>query len=120
MVAKLSMLSECQNLYVFYGEDIGIDFLGYVLRPHYRVLRTKTKQRMFKKMGQRVGAYNHEEIGEYALEQTLQSYLGMLDHCSGYGIEKQLKNEIWFRKETRNDKNRDVVLESDGKAVRRK
>ena len=76
----------------------GIDFLGYVLRPHYRVLRTKTKQRMFKKTGQRVDVYNRGEINEYALNQTLQSYLGMLSHCNGHRMEEQLKNEIWYKK----------------------
>ena len=29
----------------------GIDFLGYVAFPHHRILRTKTKQRMFRRAG---------------------------------------------------------------------
>ncbi len=28
----------------------GVDFLGYVIKPHYKILRTKAKNRMFKKM----------------------------------------------------------------------
>lgn len=45
----------------------GIDFLGYVTLPHHRVLRTKTKQRIFKRINK-----NNKE-----------SYLGILKHCNG-------------------------------------
>jgi RNA-directed DNA polymerase len=36
----------------------GVDFLGIVIRPHYRVLRTKTRRRISKNMEQRIQAYN--------------------------------------------------------------
>ena len=52
----------------------GIDFLGYVVLPHYRVLRTKTKRRMLKK----------------ANEGNMQSYLGLIKHCSSYGLRQKL------------------------------
>jgi RNA-directed DNA polymerase len=48
----------------------GIDFLGYVTLPHHRVLRTKTKRRMLR----RVNAVN------------LPSYVGLLNHCDGFGL----------------------------------
>ena len=54
----------------------GIDFLGYVVRPHCITLRTRTKKRIFK----RVGCNN------------LQSYLGILKYCRGYKIKRRLKN----------------------------
>ncbi len=57
----------------------GIDFLGYVTLPHYRILRTKTKKRMLKKLMLRDGRE----------EARLQSYLGMLRHCSGQKIKEQ-------------------------------
>jgi len=53
----------------------GIDFLGYVTLPYYRVLRTKTKQRMLKKVNQK----------------NIQSYLGILKHCCGYKLERKLR-----------------------------
>ena len=53
----------------------GIDFLGYVILPYHRVLRTKTKKRMFKKINQ----------------NNLQSYLGVLSHCDGYKLSKELE-----------------------------
>lgn len=52
----------------------GIDFLGYVTLPYYRVLRTKTKRRMFRRIN----------------NKNLQSYLGVLKHCNGYKAFKQI------------------------------
>ena len=56
----------------------GIDFLGYVLFPHHRILRTKTKKRMFQRLKQ-----------NYSF-QSVQSYRGLLKHCCGRGIGKEL------------------------------
>ena len=58
-----------------YGQ--GIDFLGYVVLPYHRVLRTITKRRMFRKIDK-----NNN--------QSIQSYLGVLSHCNGYKIKKEL------------------------------
>ncbi len=52
----------------------GVDFLGYVSLPHYRVLRTTTKHRMLKRVS----------------KENITSYLGMLTHCKG----ERLKNMI--------------------------
>jgi len=56
----------------------GIDFLGYVVLPHYRVLRTKTKRRMLRKINDR----------------NTQSYLGILNHCCGYKIRKKISDKF--------------------------
>ena len=53
----------------------GIDFLGYVIRPHCITLRTKTKRRIIKN----------------ARPNNLSSYIGVLKHCSGHAIEKKIK-----------------------------
>ena len=53
----------------------GIDFLGYVILPHYRVLRNKTKKRVLVKVNSR----------------NLLSYLGVLSHCRGYKISQEIK-----------------------------
>ena len=52
----------------------GIDFLGYVVRPYCRTLRTKTKERMIKNIS----------------KENLASYLGALQHCDGYMIQQKL------------------------------
>jgi len=48
----------------------GIDFLGYVCFPYYRILRTKTKRRMLKNI----------------TSENFSSYFGMLGHCSSDGL----------------------------------
>ena len=52
----------------------GIDFLGWVNFPNHRILRTKTKQRMFKKIS----------------DKNFQSYLGILKHGNGRKIENDI------------------------------
>lgn len=52
----------------------GIDYLGYVCFPHYRVLRTKTKRRMFKRVN----------------EKNFTSYNGILKHCRSHKLRVAL------------------------------
>jgi RNA-directed DNA polymerase len=56
----------------------GIDFLGYVILPHHRALRTKTKLRILKKI--------NEGVNEF----SVQSYFGVLSHCSGHKIKQKI------------------------------
>lgn len=64
----------------------GIDFLGYVVLPNYRVLRTKTKKRILKKTMTKLEKLKAGFISEKSLNQSLQSYFGVLKHCAGYRI----------------------------------
>jgi len=74
----------------------GIDFLGYVVLPHYRVLRTKTKRRMFRKLDEKYAKLKSGEISEDCFNSSFQSYLGVLKHCKGWEIQAFLKRS--FRK----------------------
>ena len=74
----------------------GIDFLGQVIFPHHRLLRTKTKRRVFSKLERRVEQCKSGLISEDALNQSLQSYLGVLSHVNGYRASEKLQNEFWF------------------------
>lgn len=74
----------------------GVDFLGYLVLPHYRLLRTKTKKRIFKKLKQRIFEYRSDLISRQTLEQSLQSYLGVLSHANTYKLSQELKNQFWF------------------------
>lgn len=62
----------------------GIDFLGWLHFPHHRVLRTKTKKRMMKR------------IVQNPTEPTLHSYLGMLGHGDGYLQTQEFLNAYWL------------------------
>lgn len=74
----------------------GIDFLGYVSFPKHRLLRTKTKKRILKKMRKKVSGYRLGELTRENLHQSLQSYLGVLSHANTYRLSEQLKNETWW------------------------
>lgn len=66
----------------------GIDFLGYIVLPHYILPRTKTKKRMFKKL--------KEKINDFNFNQALQSYFGYLSHANSHNLTQRLKNQIWL------------------------
>ena len=66
----------------------GIDFLGYIVLPHYILPRTKTKRRIFNKLKQKMNSPN--------FNQSLQSYLGYLSHANSFKIASQLKNKVWI------------------------
>lgn len=68
----------------------GIDFLGYVVLPSYRVLRTKTKRRMLAKVHRKQEDWKRGLISELSFHQSAQSYLGILIHCKGYRIRKKV------------------------------
>jgi RNA-directed DNA polymerase len=56
----------------------GVDFLGWVQFPEYRVLRTSTKKRMFKRVK-----------GDPA-SSTVAAYLGLLKHGNGHKLGEQI------------------------------
>lgn len=62
----------------------GIDFLGWVHFPNYRVLRVKTRKRMMR----RITARPNLEI--------LNSYLGLLKHGNSYKLQNQIKKSSNF------------------------
>jgi retron-type reverse transcriptase len=73
----------------------GIDFLGYVSFPYYRILRTKTKRRMFKKIQQRIKELKRGEISKESFNQTIQSYFGALKHCNSHKVIQNIINLIY-------------------------
>ena len=72
----------------------GIDFLGYVSKPYYRVLRTKTKRRILRKIRQRKDELADGLLSEDSFNQSLQSYLGVLKHCRGFKIKQSILKAI--------------------------
>ncbi|EKE16231.1 MAG: RNA-directed DNA polymerase (reverse transcriptase) [uncultured bacterium] len=68
----------------------GIDFLGYVVLPRHRVLRTKTKKRILKKIKNKHFELQEGFISKESFNQSLQSYLGILKHCEGHKIEMEM------------------------------
>lgn len=67
----------------------GVDFLGWVNFPTHRVLRTATKNRMFRNLK-----------GNYYKKESVNSYLGMLSHGNGYKLKQLISNFVGVEHET--------------------
>ncbi|MBF8249550.1 MAG: RNA-directed polymerase [Candidatus Levybacteria bacterium] len=73
---------------IFRKLEWGIDFLGYVVLPHYILLRAKTKRRIFKKLKEKAGLEN--------FNQSAQSYLGYLGHANSFKLRQAIGNMVWL------------------------
>ena len=60
----------------------GIDFLGFICYPHFRILRTKTKQRMLRKLGEKFD------------KNAFISYLGLVSHARARGVKLEMIKKI--------------------------
>ena len=69
----------------------GVDFLGMVSFPSYRILRTKTKRRIIKKLKDKKRNLQSNLISEESFNHSVQSYLGILKHCEGHKIERKIE-----------------------------
>ncbi len=83
------------NKIVFRKIHQGIDFLGYVKLPNRSILRTKTKNRLLKKLTHLKEAFNNGTVEAKHMEDVTQSYLGLLAHCKGKNIESQIERIFW-------------------------
>jgi len=63
----------------------GVDFLGWVHFPDHRVLRTATKQRMFRTISEKNGK-----------PETVESYLGLLRHGNARKLERKILSTHGF------------------------
>lgn len=88
---KLSLHPDKIDIRKYYQ---GIDFLGYISFPYFRILRTKTKRRIFKKLKQKTIQLKQNKILKESFNQTIQSYLGILKHCNSYRLQQELENKI--------------------------
>lgn len=72
----------------------GIDFLGYVLLPYHRVMRSSTRRRMIR----RLSGMQEEELldgrAPAALRQSMSSYLGMLSHANTVRLQCLVRNRF--------------------------
>jgi retron-type reverse transcriptase len=75
----------------------GIDFLGSVLFPYHTQIRKKTKKRIIRKLRERITEHNSGYITKESLDQTIQSYLGVLSHTNSYKLGEELKNTYWYK-----------------------
>ena len=74
----------------------GIDFLGYIILPHARLIRKRTWKRITRKLDKRLTVYKASQITKEKLEQSLQSYLGVLSHADAHKQTTYLRNKFWL------------------------
>ena len=74
----------------------GIDFLGYILRPHHRTMRRRTERRLWRRFKQRLIDHQHGLVSDNSFTTLFNSYSGVISHCNGYRLTQQLNNEFWF------------------------
>ncbi len=70
----------------------GVDFLGLVHWPTHRVLRTVTKRRMILKLHRRADDFKHGIISTSTLNQSVQSYFGLLQHSNSHNLSRVIKD----------------------------
>ena len=75
----------------------GIDFVGYVLFEKYTLVRTRTKQRMKKRLKEAYEYYLKGKTDKAQADQRLQSYLGILSHANQHTLSQAIKNAYWVR-----------------------
>jgi RNA-directed DNA polymerase len=75
----------------------GIDFVGYVVFEHHVLVRTRTKQRMKRRLKEAYEAYLEGELAATSMDQRLQSYLGILSHADQWELSQTLKNAYGVR-----------------------
>lgn len=69
----------------------GLDFLGYVILPHYRRVRSTTVRRMFRKLSEKVTGYYSGHVSCEHVKRSVNSYLGVLGHAAAYKVSKNLR-----------------------------
>ena len=70
----------------------GIDYLGYVLFLKHRLLRTRTKRRMLRRLKQHYQHYLEGSCSKQRLHQSLQSQLGICSHANTHHLAQALRN----------------------------
>lgn len=74
----------------------GVDFLGYIVKPHHILMRTKTKNRMIKKLAINSERYKNGSLSKTIAEQSLKSYLGVMSHADAFELSERIVNNYWL------------------------
>jgi len=74
----------------------GIDFLGYIVLPHYTKVRMRTVKRISRRIKEKITLYKEGKLEKDKLNATLMSYLGVLSHADTYRFSETLKNNYFL------------------------
>ena len=76
----------------------GITFVGCRIFPGYRKPTKQSVKKMKARMRYIAKEYEAGLIDFDAVDATMQSYFGMLSHCSTHGLQKWITNNIVFKR----------------------
>lgn len=74
----------------------GVDFLGYVVFPHYTKVRKRTVRRISRRISEKTILYKSDKLGKDKLEATLMSYLGVLSHANTHRFSEGIRNDYFL------------------------
>lgn len=92
---KLSLSLHPEKVYIRRLSQ-GIDFLGYLNFLNHRQMRARTERRIFIKLKARVREFRADKISKLTLEQSLNSFLGVMSHANTWKISQRLQNQFWY------------------------
>lgn len=75
----------------------GIEWVGYRVWPTHIKLRKSTAKRMKRRLKSLAKKYERGEIGLNTVNQSVQSYIGILNHCNSYFLREKVFNELVFK-----------------------
>jgi retron-type reverse transcriptase len=90
---KLKMHPDKISIKTFFS---GMDFLGVVNFTDHRILRTKTKRRMIRRLSLKYKMWQENLVLKEKFNQSLQSYIGILSHVNGNKIEQGIRNRFSY------------------------
>ena len=76
----------------------GVEFVGYRIWPTHRKLRKKTAKRMKERMLYLTKAYRRGEASLDVIKNSLQSYMGLLQHANCYNLQCKILNLLILSK----------------------
>ena len=80
----------------YYPDKMGIDFCGYRTFPTHRLLRNNSKKKIKRNVKKWNHFYNIGNIDIYTTMQSLNSWLGHVEHCNSYKLKNKVLNSCNF------------------------
>ena len=69
---------------------IGVEYLGYIIRPHHMTIRKSTSLRMKRRLKKTMEDYNDYSIDFAKADATVQSYSAMMKWCDCTDLQKSI------------------------------
>jgi retron-type reverse transcriptase len=79
--------------------SLGIEFVGFKIWPTHRKLKKKSAIKMKRRLRYLKKAYARGEVALDEINASIQSYLGILQHCNSYSLKKSIFKDLIFTKD---------------------